>query len=75
MSAVCVLVEDFSALRFKSKLVYNYFVVVVVVVVVDFIVYLAISILKLIGQPIKSLIKSIAAGCTRRLYIPVPVSE
>lgn len=53
---------------------YNYFVVVVVASA-GVVVYLAISILQLIGQPIESLVESIAAGCTRRLNVPVTVSE
>lgn len=69
-----VVVEGLAALLFKSKLMYNYFVVVVVASA-GVVVYLAISILQLIGQPIESLVESIAAGCTRRLNVPVTVSE
>lgn len=69
-----VVVEGLAALLFKSKLMYNYFVVVVVASA-GVVVYLTISILQLIGQPIESLVESIAAGCTRRLNVPVTVSE
>lgn len=72
--SVVVVVEGLAALLFKSKLMYNYFVVVVVASA-GVVVYLAISILQLIGQPIESLVESIAAGCTRRLNVPVTVSE
>lgn len=71
---VVIVVEGLAALLFKSKLMYNYFVVVVVASAVV-VVYLAVSILQLIGQPIESLVKSIAASCTRRLNVPVAVSE
>lgn len=70
---VVIVVEGLAALLFKSKLMYNYFVVVVASAVV--VVYLAVSILQLIGQPIESLVESIAASCTRRLNVPVAVSE
>lgn len=70
--SVVVIVEGLAALLFKSKLMYNYFVVVVASAVV---VYLAVSILQLIGQPIESLVESVAASCTRRLNVPVAVSE
>lgn len=36
---------------------------------------LAISILQLVGQPVKSLIQAITTGGTRRLYVPVAVSQ
>lgn len=72
LSVFVIVVEGLAALLFKSKLMYNYFVVVVASAVV---VYLAVSILQLIGQPIESLVESIAASCTRRLNVPVAVSE
>lgn len=50
-------------------------VVVVVVSAAIVVVYLAISILELVRQPVKSLIETVAAGCTRRLYIPIAISE
>lgn len=36
--------------------------------------YLAICVFKLIGQPIETLIETIAASCARRLNVPVAVS-